>query len=70
MEQGQRPHVFVNFIVRAIIGMGIIYFVNEYLAYRDISVTVGMNAFTFLTSGVLGVPGVALLYGIMFYQGM
>lgn len=70
MEQDQRPRLIINFIVRAILGMGIIYFVNEYLAYRNISVAVGMNGISFLTSGALGLPGVALLYGILFYQGM
>lgn len=70
MDREQRTHLVVNFIVRAILGMGIIYFVNEFLAYRDITVAVGMNGVSFLTSGVLGLPGVALLYGILFYQGM
>ena len=37
----QKPHILVNFLVRAIIGIAIIFF---------------------------GIPGVALLYGITFYQ--
>lgn len=66
----QRSHIVVNFIVRAILGIALIFFVNEFLGYRGISIKVGMNPVTFLTSGILGVPGVALLYGITFYQNL
>ena len=47
-----------------------IFFVNEFLEFENISVRVGMNPLTLLTSGVLGTPGVALLYGIAFYRGL
>lgn len=62
--------IAVNFLVRAIVGMAIIFFVNEYLDGQGIQACVGMNPVTFLTSGTLGIPGVALLYGITFYQFM
>ena len=62
--------IAVNFLVRAIVGMAIIFFVNEYLDGQGIPACVGMNPVTFLTSGTLGIPGVALLYGITFYQFM
>ena len=64
----QRSHPVVNFLVRAILGIAVIFFVNEFLASRGVSVQVGLNPITFLTSGTLGMPGVALLYGISFYQ--
>lgn len=57
--------ILVNFIVRAILGMGIIFFVNEFLGEQEIAVNVGINAISFLTSGFLGLPGVAMLYGIV-----
>ena len=63
----KRSHLFTHFIVRAIVGMALIFFVNEFLGYQGIDVRVGMNPWTFLTSGILGTPGVALLYGISFY---
>ena len=44
----QKPQIVTNFIVRAIIGCAMIFFV----------------------SGILGTPGVALLYGISFYGFM
>ena len=58
----------INFLVRAVVGIGIIFFVNQYLDYRNISVSVGINGISFLKSGLLGMPGIALLYGILFYQ--
>lgn len=58
----------VNFIVRSVIGIAVIFLVNELLDYRNIPVSVGMNLITFLTSGMLGIPGVAMLYGIVFYR--
>nr|WP_296030427.1 pro-sigmaK processing inhibitor BofA family protein [uncultured Dorea sp.] len=62
--------IAVNFLIRAIVGLAIIFFVNEYLDGRGISSGVGMNPVTVLTSGTLGIPGVALLYGITFYPFM
>lgn len=60
--------VMVNFIVRSVVGMCIIFLLNEFLAERGYEVMVGINALSFLTSGILGVPGIGLLYGISFYQ--
>lgn len=64
----RRPGIVTNFLIRAIVGMVLIFFVNEFLAYRGIDVKVGLNVISFIISGILGVPGVALLYGIIFYQ--
>lgn len=58
----------VNFIIRAVIGIGLIFFINEYLSYRQIEIAVGINPVSVLLSGFLGAPGVALLYGILVYQ--
>lgn len=58
----------VNFIVRSIIGVAVIFCVNQLLDYRNVPVSVGVNPITFLTSGMLGIPGVAMLYGIVFYR--
>ena len=57
----------VNCFVRGVIGIALILFVNEFLSLQEISVSDGMNPGTVLTSGILGVPGVGLLYGIRFY---
>lgn len=60
--------MIVNFIVRLILGTAVIFFVNQFLDSRNISIAVGMNPVTFLTSGILGLPGVALLYGIVCWE--
>ena len=60
----------INFIVRAVIGIGLIFFVNKYLSYKQIEIAVGLNPVSVLTSGFLGVPGVVLLYGILVYQNL
>ena len=66
----RQPHTMINFFVRVILGIAMIFFVNEFLEFENIAVRVGMNPLTLLTSGVLGTPGVALLYGIAFYRGL
>ena len=66
----QRSAIVVNFLVRGILGIALIFFINEFLASRDIDLNVGLNPITFVASGTLGTPGVALIYGITFYQGM
>lgn len=60
----------VKFIIRAILGMGLIFFINQYVIPDENTWKVGLNAVSFLTSGTLGVPGVCLLYGILIYQNL
>lgn len=61
----QKSQFLVNFIVRAILGMGVIFFVNYFLEQQEIAISVGLNAISFLAAGFLGLPGVAMLYGIV-----
>ena len=68
MQEEQKSSFIINFIVRAVLGMGLIFFMNQYLDYKGISLSVGLNAISFLTSGILGMPGVAMLYGILAYR--
>ena len=60
--------IVVNFIVRAVLGTAVIFFVNQFLDSQKIPVAIGLNLITFLTSGILGLPGVALLYGIVCWE--
>lgn len=60
----------VAFIMRAILGMGLIFLINQYIIPQESAWKVGMNAVSFLTSGTLGIPGVCLLYGILIYQNL
>ena len=65
---GRKIEWIINFILRAVMGTIGIYFVNSFLSARQISVAVGINPITVLTSGILGFPGLAVLYGINFFK--
>lgn len=65
---GKKVEWLVNFILRAVMGTIGIYVLNFWLASQQFSVAVGINPFTFLTSGFLGFPGVIVLYGIHFFK--
>ena len=61
----RKGQFLVNFIIRAILGLGLIFFTNQFLQEQEIALEVGFNAVSFLASGFLGLPGVAMLYGIV-----
>lgn len=58
----------LNVVMRGILGTIAIYFINAALEKMGISISVGINAATVLTSGILGFPGLLALYGIGFYR--
>jgi pro-sigmaK processing inhibitor BofA len=60
----KKMEFLLNFMLRAVTGMIAVFLINEALAAQNVSVLVGINPWTALTSGILGIPGVALLYGI------
>ncbi|MCM1026945.1 MAG: pro-sigmaK processing inhibitor BofA family protein [Roseburia sp.] len=65
-----RREWWLNLVMRSIIGVVAIYFINMALAERGIFLGVGINPCTVLTSGILGIPGVAVLYGIGLYKNL
>lgn len=65
---GRKIEWIINFVLRAVMGTIGIYFLNSFLLTRQISIAVGINPLTVLTSGILGLPGVAVLYGINFFK--
>lgn len=60
--------IILNFILRSITGTLVIFGVNQVLAFYNFSIGVGVNPVTVLTSGILGFPGVILLFGIRIYS--
>lgn len=58
----------LNIVTRSIWGTIAMLFVNHFLASVGISLGVGVNALTVLTTGILGFPGFLALYGIGIYQ--
>ena len=67
---GYRSRFLMNFLIRAVLGMAVIFLANQFLEAGGHALHVGLNPLTFCTSGIFGMPGVALLYGIAFYQGL
>ena len=61
----EKSRFLVNFIIRAVLGMGVIFFANHFFVQNGIALEVGYNAVSFLTAGFLGLPGVAMLYSIV-----
>lgn len=59
---------FINFVLRAVMGTLAIYFLNQFLVSQNFPLSVGVNPLTVLTSGSLGFPGIAMLYGINLYK--
>ena len=53
----------MNFVIRMIVGVLLIFLVNQFLVTKDIEQSVGINPVTAVTAGTLGVPGVCLMYG-------
>ena len=60
--------VIFHFFLRAVLGVCLIYFINQYVLPDQNSWQVGINSLSVLTSGSLGIPGVCLLYSITWYQ--
>lgn len=60
----------VDFFLRAMVGTAGIYLLDFVLTLCGYQVKVGLNAFTILSNGILGLPGFVLLYGLAFYYSI
>lgn len=58
----------INFVFRTVTGTVAIFFVNGFLVSQGIGIAIGINPITVLTSGILGFPGLIMLYGINLYK--
>lgn len=65
-----RTSFAASFLFRAVVGMFLIFMINQVLAAKGIALQIGLNPVTFATSGLFGMPGVALLYAVSFYGGI
>lgn len=64
----RKAEFIMNFLMRAVFGTIGIYMINQILIQQGIAMIVGINPTTIVTSGILGFPGVVLLYGISLYK--
>ena len=60
----KKAEFLLNFLLRGVTGIISIFIINQVLSMQNFSMLVGINPWTALTSAILGLPGVALLYGI------
>ena len=58
----------LNVCMRGILGTIAIYFINGGLTAVGISLGVGINSVTVLTTGILGFPGLLALYALGIYR--
>lgn len=59
--------MMLNFVYRCVGGTLFIFLINQIVSLFGFSVMVGINLYTVLTSGILGFPGVLLLFGVQIY---
>ena len=64
----KRAEWLLTFLFRGIIGTVMIYFINLLIVSNNMGFEIGINPVTVLTTGILGFPGVLLLYGINLLQ--
>lgn len=57
----------INFALRSIMGTIAIYFINMGIVFLGFNTVVGINAASVLTVGILGIPGIAMLYVLSIY---
>ncbi len=62
--------IIINFIYRMVFGIICIYFLNYFFNMLDINVFVGFNIWTLILTGVLGFPGIVLLFFVSFIGGL
>ena len=61
-------NLILNFVLRSVAGSLLIFGINFCLESAGYSLAVGLNPMSVLTSGILGFPGVILLFGIKIYS--
>lgn len=64
----KRKEWIINFVLRSVTGTVAIFFMNGFLVSQGLSIAIGINPITVLTSGILGIPGLIMLYGINLYK--
>jgi len=64
----KRAEWLLTFLLRGVTGTVMIYFINLLITSTNMGIEIGINPVTVLTTGILGFPGVLLLYGINFVK--
>ena len=65
---GKKAEWFLNLVLRSVFGVIFMYFINWGIETLGFTVAVGINAATALAVGILGFPGILVLYGLAVYH--
>lgn len=65
---GKKAEWFLNLVLRSVFGVIFMYFLNWGIEILGFTVAVGINAATALIVGILGFPGILVLYGLAVYH--
>lgn len=60
----KRMDLLFGFVLRVLCGTVCIYIVNHLMLHFQYGGTLGLNPFTLIASGILGLPGLIALYAI------
>lgn len=60
----------LHFILRVIFGVAALICIAELLKNQGVSTIVGLNTVSVVTVGILGISGLALLYGIIVWENL
>ena len=60
----------VNFVFRALLGIVLLYCINSVLVNFGVQQVPGINEINVTSIGLLGMPGVLMLYAIMIYYNV
>lgn len=63
----KKSNLILGLVQRGVIGFLAIVGLDKLFAYFAIELFVGVNAWTLLTSAILGIPGVCMLFCINFF---
>ena len=66
----KRMRFLLEFALRMGVGTAVVLWVNGILAAQGMASAVGLNPVTLLTSGSLGIPGIALLYAVSMLKNL
>ena len=60
----------VNFVFRALLGIVLLYCINSVLVNFGVKQVPGINEINVTSIGLLGMPGILMLYAIMIYYNV
>ena len=60
----------INFVYRMVFGIIGTYFFNQLIKLMGLSLQVGLNGWTVMVLGGLGIPGVVLLFALCLVGGL